>query len=171
MSNLLCCLPQGIASFWHLLSWNLVHSFLIGKKLYSIFNYHSNSAVICSLCTKWKSQIRWKHNVALKEMKFLASADFWIYCFDKKNNASTPHATDAVLILLHTMFRVTLLMGDMLCHKMNGDNNRILSSDCRYSCQTDCLRADQIDLENWWEIDDFKDSSTTEETASHQLLL
>ena len=48
---------------------------------------------------------------------------------------------------------------------MNGDNNRILSSDCRYSCQTDCLRADQIDLENWWEIDDFKDSSTTEETC------
>ena len=127
MSNLLCCLPQGIASFWHLLSWNLVHSFLIGKKLYSLFNYHSNSAVICSLCTKWKSQIRWKHNVALKEMKFLASADFWI-----NQNASTLHATDAVLILLHTTFRVTLLMGDMLCHKMNGDNNRILSSDCCY---------------------------------------
>ena len=91
MSNLLCCLPQGIASFWHLLSWNLVHSFLIGKKLYSIFNYHSNSAVICSLCTKWKSQIRWKHNVALKEMKFLASADFWIYCFDKKKTTLVHH--------------------------------------------------------------------------------
>ena len=83
----------------------------------------------------------------------------------KKKNASTLHATDAVLILLHTTFRVTLLMGDMLCHKMNGDNNRILSSDCRYSCQTGCPRADQIDLENWWEIDDFKDSSTTEETC------
>ena len=104
MSNLLCCLPQGIASFWHLLSWNLVHSFLIGKKLYSLFNYHSNSAVICSLCTKWKSQIRWKHNVALKEMKYLESADFWIYCFDKKKqNASTLHATDAVLILYYIL--------------------------------------------------------------------
>ena len=71
-------------------------------------------------------------------------------------------------LMLSLFYRVTLLMGDMLCYKMNGDNNRILSSDCRYSCQTDCLRADQIDLENWWEIDDFKDSST-EETASHQL--
>ena len=102
MSNLLCCLPQGIASFWHLLSWNLVHSFLIGKKLYSLFNYHSNSAVICSLCTKWKSQIRWKHNIALKEMKYLASANLLLW--QKKRNASALNATDAVLVLLDSLY-------------------------------------------------------------------